>query len=193
MADTVSALQGLLDAFPQLKYLLDRSVGQQEQGDPLRQALLQMAVNIMPNSGFSAFAGRPSISPLSAASRVPPTGGNPTSQATAAGDLVRGGPNAFGGNGAAGANGTGSVFGDSPNGIVYIGGKPYLIPGGTSHPVTGPEDPDPYHHPATDPYTRAVSEGMQKFFMGNPLGAFTGGASGGGGEQDAYPGRAKAY
>lgn len=56
--DQAQGLQELLRALPQLRQMMDLQVSQAQRQDPLRQALTQMSMNLLPRSAFEAMQGR---------------------------------------------------------------------------------------------------------------------------------------
>jgi hypothetical protein len=153
---------------------------------PIHQAALAMATRMAPayaRAAMTGGGGMPSGSPSPAPQYSTMTGGpSPATRGsqTPAAALNTGNP--------------ADIYVD--RGVLYINGRGYQIPGASTTPTTGPEDPDPYHHPtASNGQSSPVSDATQQFFMGNPGGAFVGGPSGGGGEQDWYGqmGKVKAY
>jgi hypothetical protein len=161
MADLGSSLASILQV-PGLQELLNQSITENRQVAPLRTAVQQQALNMLPNSAFS----RPNVSAIPPAnySTPAPSGGTDWAKVLSilAAGLAGGGALAklFGGGGAPGANGAQSggnlanianalkkLFGGG--GSSFSGPGPakggYQFPGSTGEPPTGlGGNPGPY-------------------------------------------------
>jgi hypothetical protein len=168
------------DLQAQLLKMLQLQTQRSSESAPIHQAAMAMASRLAPAYARGAMTG-PSASPVSAqsfaASASPTLTGNSLNTSMGSGSYAP----------AAGGN----PFTDP--GIQFVNGNAYRVPGGSRAPVTGPEDPDPLHHPAMDGDTlRQVSDAMQRFFLGNPSNAFFGSGLSGSGEQTWNGGRGRA-
>jgi hypothetical protein len=57
--ESAQDFEELLRRVPQLRQMLDLQTGQAQRNEPLHQASVQMAMNLLPNSAFGAYEGRP--------------------------------------------------------------------------------------------------------------------------------------
>jgi hypothetical protein len=141
--------------------------------EPIHQAAMAMATRLAPAYARNAMTASPTSS-----------GGGTTPVAQALAALMNGGGINY--------NSAGnSLF--TPQGVTYMGDLGYRIPGASATPVTGPEDPNPYHHPTGPDIGSPISDEMRRLFFGNPFGAFFGGGMPGSGQQENGGGREPAY
>ena len=167
MANTAADLNSLLTALPQLKDLLNLQVQTAEQQTPLRTALSQLALNLLPKSSRAAFAGVPDLYNMSPYS--PGGGGGGVGDGGGAGNSTPvsadvGGP----------ISGSSGIFDNA-----YLGASPQVSPGDV-----GPKTPLSSHkliaalqliaRHNNDPHSTDLA-GWNKFFAGNPGNAFHGG------------------
>jgi hypothetical protein len=171
-----------------LKKILGLQAGQAERVDPLQQDIVTMARNLLPQkltrpggySGTMPTGAAPSRTTFSG-SAAPPTNINSRDLNNVMTYIANQGGSA-----------ASDPFRDSS--LINVGGNAYGIPGSSSRPLTGPEDPDPMHHPlgANAGAGRDVSEYLKRWLGGNPANAFFGSGMTGGGEQTWNGGRGRA-
>lgn len=170
------------DLQAQLMKMLQLQTDRASSSQPVHNAAMAMALRLAPAYARNAAGG------------ASPNGGLPTSVTpsnpsgaapggSGAGSSLFSGFNAAGGNAFTdvadairrGTAQTGSSdVGVNYDGITYINGHPYMSPGDNKRPTTGPEDPNPMHHPIDEATAREVSAALMRWFGGNPGGAFFG-------------------
>lgn len=144
-----------------------------EETAPIHQAAMAMASRLAPKYARDAMTGPP------ARGGAQPSGpSSPTLNGNSLNTQV--------GSGSFAPLSSGNPF--TEQGIQFVNGQAYRVPGGSNRPVTGPEDPDLLHHPTLSDADRQVSEALQRWFFGNPGNAFFGNGVSGSGQQNGSDG-----